>query len=348
MKKTLLFLLAGSLCSLTASATVRTVDNNVPSGGQYTSLSAAQAASVPGDTLYIAGSSASYGNFQFTKSLVLIGTGHNPQKDNKKVSKLDNISFTTSVINTKVIGIRLDDYTGGSGHSNFAIERCRIDGIVYLPYSSISNGLLEGNVFAGATNIFTNQNNVWNNIKIRNNVFNGASQITISNTSLNVLFLNNLFLFNGNAFYGSSYYLTFKNNIYYRTDPVANVTNSTFENNVMDPANTYTFSGGTGNTFVTVSSVNTNIKADPLFVNFPAAGADFDYSHDYHLQAASTLKNAGTDGKDIGLTGGDGYFDINGIPPIPQVYKLDITTPADGIVSPGSNITIDLRSTIKR
>ena len=344
MKKQFLLLLAGCLVAFGSKATVYTVDNNIPSGGQYTTLAAAQTAASAGDTLYITGSAATYGNFQFTKPLVLIGTGHNPQKDNQLVSTLDDITFSGSTQGdgSQVIGISFRDYTAAFSMPNWSILRCSIRNVLYMTAGSQTNVLIEGNVFAAATNVFNNTGNTWNNVVFRNNVFNGASAVSVGSGSVNVLFLNNLFLNNGAAFYQSTNYVAFKNNIYYRADPVSSVTSSLFENNVIDAANTAAFSGGSSNTFTG------NFQANPAFVNYPAAGADFSYAHDYRLQATSTLINAGTDGKDIGLTGGNGYFDINGIPPIPQVYKLDITTPANGTVAPGGSITIDLRSTIKQ
>ena len=75
MKK-IYFLFVLAVTTITANATIRTVNNGSVGAGQYTSVQTAVDASVAGDTIYIHGSQTTYGDVTLNKRLVLIGAGH--------------------------------------------------------------------------------------------------------------------------------------------------------------------------------------------------------------------------------------------------------------------------------
>src|SRR6266581_2334469 len=106
--KTLLSTLLIAFAAGNSFATVTTVSNNANSPGQYANLQTAIDNAADGDTLYVHGSPTSYGTINLNRSLTLIGTGYNPQKDIPLVS----------VIAT----LYLDSVPGVKGCSNSVIE----------------------------------------------------------------------------------------------------------------------------------------------------------------------------------------------------------------------------------
>jgi len=337
-----------------ASATVYTVNNNNPTPGQYTTLAAAQTVASPGDTLLIAGSPYSYNDFTISKRLTIIGTGHHPLGDFPASSTLNKIDFSTAVTATtlydvNIIGLDVNviDFSLSGTHRAY-VSRCRIRSYLFLSTSQDSI-LIEGNLFTSSgSNVVVYTSASFNSITFKNNVFNGAVYNFYPNSGgLNLYFDNNLFLINGYVFAGVNKWLQFRNNIFYRGDPSnnsGNVTNTSFNNNILykSYSSTTSFPSTSGNTSTG------NISADPKFVSFPSNGDYFSYTYDFHLQSTSPGVNAGTDGKDIGLTGGSGYFNTYGIPNIPQINQFDITSPSNATVLPGGTLQISIQATIAR
>lgn len=367
MTKAVLFL-AASLAVFSAHATVRTVNNNNPSPGQFSSLAAAHNAAQPGDTLYIHPSPTNYGSLTISKQLTLIGPGHNPQSTDPQTAKMDIIQFYgTGASRTRIISLDLD-YVYWDANSYFVnavtIARCNLRTGIYI-YTEVDTMYVEGNVFAGtAENLSMNYANNYNvrNVFITNNVFNGYLYRFYPGGSagMNTYLRNNIFLRAGSLFRDNNGNSTdngrliFQNNIFYRTTVTGaanEIANSEFSRNVSylgSPATSGvdTFSEQNGNftapTYPNLEGVN------PLFVSYPAAGAAFSYTHNYNLQPASPARNAGTDGKDIGVTGGNGYFQKFGTPPIPVVHDLQITSPANATILPGGTLQVNLKSNIGR
>ena len=366
MKAILFF--AASLAAATGHATVRTVNNNNPSPGQYSSLAAAHNAASAGDTLYIHPSPTNYGNLTISKRLTLMGAGHKPQSTDPQTAKLDIIQFNGQAASrSRIISLDLEYvFWDGNSYSVNAvtITRCNLRTGIYI-YANVDTMYLEGNVFAGTgENIAMNfaQNYDVRNFFITNNVFNGhLSRFYPSvGAGASIYLRNNLFTRAGSLFRDNNGNptdngrLIFQNNIFYRTTPTGGpgeIANSEFSNNLSylgspATAGVDTFSEVNGNF---TSPIYPNLEGvNPLFVSYPAPGAAFSYSHDYNLQPASPARSAGTDGRDIGLTGGNGYFQKFGTPPIPVVHDLQITSPANATILPGGTLQVNLKSNIGR
>lgn len=366
--KALFFLAAASLAACAAHATVRTVNNNNPSPGQYASLAAAHSAAQAGDTLYIHPSPTNYGSLTISKQLTLIGAGHNPQSTAPQTAKMDVIVFNGAAASrTRIISLDLEYvFWDGNSYSVNAvtITRCNLRTGIYI-YANVDTMYVEGNVFAGTgENIAMNfaQSYDIRNFFITNNIFNGffnrfypsvgaGSTVYLRNnffTRVGYLFRDN----NGNATDNGR--LIFQNNIFYRTTPTGGpgeIANSEFSRNISylgspAAASVDTFSKTNGNF---TAPIYPNLEGvNPLFTAYPAAGAAFSYVHDYNLQPASPARNAGTDGRDIGLTGGNGYFQKFGTPPIPVIHDLQITSPAAATILPGGTLQVNLKSNIGR
>lgn len=326
MKQTL-FIIALVASTLFASATVRTVNNNFVSPGQYASVTAAIAAASAGDTILIHASPVNYNSFTITKQLVFFGTGHNPQTNNAQRCYMQSIILSSNSSGTQFYGLDCDYiYPNVNNITNIKVVRCRINGNIQSNNNQIDNWTIEGNYFAtSATNIHL-FNYPCHDLFIKNNIFNGKlEQFYTSN--YNVYFINNIFLRNGNVF---DYYFAnanFYNNIFYRGSPAGNGYGGlNFDKNVSFQCSTNTFPNGTN--FVNI---------DPSFTNFPLVGDYFDYSYDFHLLSTSAVHNLGNDGTDPGVYGGTVVFNQNGLPSIPYIKSLTITgantVPANGTLN---------------
>ena len=321
-------LISALFVSAISNAAVLTVSNAFNSPGQYTTIAAAMAAASNNDTIYIQGTSVNYGSFTVTKTLTFIGAGHNPQNQGTTLTIVNDIALGTGSSNSRIIGFRVNNIYTSANTSAITIARNYIFGNVTASHVC-PDWYIESNIFAGGNfNLLQQDVGSSTNWYVVKNVFNGRLQSF--NAAYNY-FVNNLFLYPGAIFSSTMNYIYFYNNIFYRATLGGG--GSTFEKNMSYPNNA--FPNGT-------NYVNQN----PMFVNFPLAGAYFDYSYDFHLQAGSPALLAGTDAADLGLYGGlIGLYNQNGIPNIPQVREFNTTSTTT--IPPGTPININVKSTIK-
>src|SRR5205814_159888 len=118
MKNITTFLCCIALYAGSAWATVTTVSNNANSPGQFTDLQAAIDAASNGDTLYVHGSPTTYGTITLNRSLTLIGTGYNPQKDLPLVASiqtlnLDSVAGIKGCSNSNIVGFNIQNLNSG-------------------------------------------------------------------------------------------------------------------------------------------------------------------------------------------------------------------------------------------
>jgi hypothetical protein len=334
MKKLHLSLLSLALVfGFDAMAVIRTLSNNTNSPGQFTTFAAAHTASATGDTIYVHGSPYNYGSFTLSKQLTIIGIGHNPQKQAPLKSFVDYIYFGTGSGGSKVIGMEIYEvHTSTSNINNVEIRLCKITYRILLDDASSSNWIVESCVFTSAGMNFHGSSSQSGH-RIRNSVFNGY--IYNMNGSNGYHYIeNNVFLYNGSAFdYVNPAYVN--NNIFYRSNPSGTGNGITYSNNISYQCANNNFPNGTNLT-----------NQDPQFVNFTSGGPGvyFSYAHDYRLQATSPAKNYGTDSKDLGVFGGIGDYNQNGIPRIPYISEFTISNPT---VSPGGTLNIDFKSKVR-
>ncbi len=360
MKKAVLFLIVFAAFAFSAHADVITVSNNPDSPGQYTSLQMAIDSSSVGDTLLVAGSNTSYGNVTLYWGLTLIGAGYNnPYGQNTIVKNLNLLRFNANIgaSNTRIMGLYFSggsvsfagNFSGGSGSQqsidNVVIERCRFNrsnqgnsivsfGSYFYNNDTIRNCLFTGSAYGAAFIAFYGTQN---NIVMHNNVFSYA-YINGSNKNLSSCKLrNNIFIDDGigNVFQDIKN-LVIENNIFYRRTPGNETSGCAYNNNITYLTDFDDIPGpdniGSGNITAT----------DPEFVNFPAFGADFSWDHDFHLQATSPGKNAGTDGTDIGIYGGWMPFEVGANPYIPQM--VEVTLPSGSSVPAGGTLNVHFKA----
>ena len=376
MKKSLLAVL-GIIILTAAHATIRVVNNNNPSPGQYSDLQVAINAASAGDTIYVTGSPNLYsGIITISKKLIIIGSGHKPQKLNPLVSKCNQLSITDKLASgSQIIGLEMDYLSFVvDSVADVIVKRNKFNvGIWSQQTGDINSALnsstagyrwlrltVEGNYFA-YTGVDFNGGYYpgMQNVYLRNNVFSGTLYGIVSNNApiLNVFITNNLFCGYGsiatnyfqNCFVYSNVFI--RNGANYGTqDPVGGSGVGTIEwrYNISYGFATSSFpntgSVGTG------SFGNKNLVA-PQFTNFTTSALGptyWDYIYDFTPAGGSPLINAGNDGSDIGITGNPTVvYNKYGIPNIPQIRAFTITTPVNATVAPGGTVTVNIISTIK-
>jgi len=336
MKKILTTLFAGSF--LLAEAGILTVSNHSNSPGQYTNLQTAINAALPGDTLYVHGSTVSYGNVTVNKTLTFIGTGHNPNKPNPLVSEignltLDSVSGVSGASGTRVAGFKLNrisGYAGSGGTKNVRIARNYfVSGGTKITVTG-SGWIIENNIFYPSYITLNNNGNVM----VRNNIFSGA--YIFSSNKATVLIVNNVFLgFSPATALSTVSNALIANNIFMGSSPKGSSVNSnTFSNNITyQTANdTIPFGSNTG--------TGNLVAQNPMFTNLPINS--FNYGYDFTLQPTSPGKNAGTDGTDIGVYGGISPFvDLTGSPAIPQMKYVTILNP---VIQVGDSLKVNIKA----
>lgn len=343
-----------SLCIISIlEATVHTVSNDPGNTAQYTSIQTAHDAANNGDTIYIYGSPFPYDQLGLQKQLTLIGNGYNPT--DQKINAYPTIcggfyfsvitaggSLVSSPSGSNFIGL---DFGGiqtpaNTGYNNITIERCKIANL-WTPYTS-SNWLVKNNVIHSISFGASSQN-----ITLENNIITYGIYAPV-NPSNNCNLYNNTIIL---SYVGQSGLndLNFYNNIFIQTDWAtigADLNNCYFENNLsFNSFNTEIPVGQNGNT----GTGNLAGNNDPLLVNYDILGWGTDPidEEDYHLQASSPAKNAGTDGTDLGIYGGtapwpdtEGY---TGESTLPKHYDMELKNP---ILYP--NQTLQLQLNVKK
>jgi len=337
MKKYILFTLMLSF-AIIAQATIINVDNkpNRPAG-YVSNLSAAISNASAGDTIYIYPSNTSYGSITITKELHLFGFGYDGTDGyNSKIQylTLDTTSTPSSnptgttiqgldiygitgakpnITNITIGGNRMRSYLSvGTGCSNWIIKNNLIESYIYI--NNATSIIVSNNVFKGhAYGVYSSNSSsvvISHNLFMQWQRFDNVQNATVS---------NNIFICNTSSYTGG------------------NMNNNTFTNNISFCSNSsYTYTlPPTGNT-----GTGNKQNQNPVFVTGSTSGY-YDISLDYHLQASSPGKNAGTDGTDIGPYGGTKPFVWGGAFSIPKVTQMTISNP---IINSGTNINVNVKA----
>lgn len=233
---------------------------------------------------------------------------------------------------------------------NLLVKGCLITSATAIQFrraitgpSIIRNNLLWGSIFF--------YNTAPSNVIIANNLFYGAVRVDAVGGTTDVR--NNNFLgqtgSNG-AFSNTFRYGTVANNIFYgRTPSVSSSggsTSSSFQLNIF----TNNLSFGTGNDELPPSgggagnSGSGNIEGvTPAFVNSQLLNV-WDASYDFTLQGGSAAIDAGSDGTDMGITGGPYPWALGNFvlltTPIPTIETLNTST----VINPGDDLPVHINA----
>lgn len=319
MKKHLLTI-AFAVATIVAGATVITVDNNgnAPVGVE-TNLATAITNATAGDTLLVIPSSLTYSNIIVSKQLTIIGVGFNPDMEIPFTSKVGALTIATAAIGTKIIGLEITGAltlgNAGGSLSNIVIENCKINYITTSSISSLTNTLIRQNVIQNQVNVQALILNVANqsNIIVSNNVFSSiGTQSTYYGpyvTTGGITFDHNLFI--GGASQSAFYSLAnciVKNNIFFGRSPGSQIASSNvlYQNNI---SSVFDFSTITGTNISLDANIDTT---EPIFENLPLNTITYSYTMNPTLSVGSPGENAGTDGTNLGVSGGTSPFKLSG------------------------------------
>lgn len=334
---------------VTAEATVWTVSNDANRPAQFTGIQAAIDSVDPGDTILITGGSY-FGTLNLLKPVVMIGEGIGTTTPKTIIG-----SSTSSTINIK----RLNSSLSASGSKFFGIQfngRTTIDGnfigatagqetiedllfercfFTYDLHFTESSGGYSNNTFRNCAFAAGNQDisisdveafgNLWTNCVFSNQFFTTANK----NVNGGVIIRNSIFMNRTSNSFSTAVGLLIENTIFYKSEP-GGASSSTYNNCLSYLNNDNTLPPGTN-----LGGGNI-VNADPEFVNYPPLGAAFSFAHNYDLQGTSPAIGTGTNGTNIGLTGGNAP--VNNIPQepkIPIVTEVNIpvsSVPVGGIL----------------
>lgn len=345
MKKISFILLSLLGVSFFGQAKVLTVSNNSNSPGQYTDLQAACDAAAINDTIYIHASNIIYDAW-INKSLTLIGEGTLPDKQNLLTTKC-NLRFgkTDEIISasgTKIIGIQgVFTFAERNGLSNIFFDRCRGDiGKIYdLTYKNIFLSHFIGAIALRLTNSIISNSIIINDL------------IVPSSESSSNLITHSLVLDANTSLNGCNV----KNSIFYSMDKTKNTSiefkNCTLENNLFF----------TSNLPVILNGVNNKLSIDPKFMSPESGAVLITYNNetvepkaDFKVLSDSPVLTMGTDGKEIGIYGGEnpwvdggnGVFRYHTMPnQVPHITHMDILNTS---VPLNGNLKVSIKAKVQQ
>jgi hypothetical protein len=330
MKKILFSLFVSAGAAVTLNAKVLTVSNHTLSAGKYTKIQEAVDAAAVGDTIYVHGSTTSYGDVKINKRLVLIGAGHNLKETQHNLNVGLNYiyleSTNSSILSSGTIIKGFSIYSLSGTASNILIERNRIS---YITVGG--DGWLIRNNFIDVIGV-----SYAKNIIISNNILSSVS----GSDKPSVIITNNVMI--GGAFSSVSY-ATITNNIFIerRSDGFTGSQN-TYNKNISiywDQINFYTLppalNSGVGN----LNTVDSQFMTDITGKSFgPSEARNFDW----RLNATSLGVKYGTDGTDCGIYGGSYPMpNMTGATTLPQVISVDIQ---NSVIPVGGTLNVELKA----
>lgn len=339
------------------SQTIYKVDSNpnAPTGDHvYSNLQDCIDAASDGDIIQIIPAVDHYGDVKIDKELHLVGSGWVSDNQSGMISKVNSIVFESSTANGSTLnGLTLiknnNSYPITFGELNAPLDtlkdveiyNCKIPGIKQLDNCPIKNITLRNNVFAlliansitVVTLNFQITDGATENILITNNIILGSKYpygiafpaMSVANQTIitNNLFisspgssmfyvLHDCFIIN-NVFYGGaaksssvSYANVFSNNLSYSCAAFCAIPPAS----TATPPNT-----GSGNL------LNTN----PLYADITATYLYYDNTNDLSVSEFSPLYDAGTDGTDIGIMGGQYPFvNYKNLRSVPYIHQMSV------------------------
>lgn len=384
MKKLLFSLIVFGAVSQSIGQDVFIADNNfnAPTGTNiFPTVQEAIDAASAGDFIYIQPSPNAYGSAVVEKELHLVGIGFNLDKDFPHESVMvditlrNNVDNTSNASNSTITGIRFQDLfplkRSGLDYTldGIKVYNCDFDRIYWssvatapvIANAEIYDNYIDGqSVFANAVSNLIFRNNYMEGINfftselssaiISNNIIYGIIEKTSEGD--NVIIQNNVFV--GSKGSSDSFDkltdVIVANNIFYgRTPsetPTGNSTSTNFQRNIF----TNNLSYETGNDELPPSGGGVSNSGDgniegssPLFGNVQLLNT-WNSAYDFTLQGGSPAINAGSDGTDIGITGGPYPFNgsnfVLDTTPLPTIQILNTST----VINPGDDLDVRIKA----
>ncbi len=355
---TLLLFLSGITGNQAIAQTIRIANNNpgaTPGTNVHTGETAFQDAidaSVSGDIIHVVPSSVDYGDGIVTnKSLTILGIGLNSQKHIGQRSMVGDISLNeTGSSGTRISGLHMTRLLLANSSasptytvSNVLLENCQVRTVIGPSFSNTVANLIVRNCIFNSSNVTSDPQAfellTTSGVIITNNIIQGGCCVNGAIAGDGLVVENNLFYYNNTGFvFQGVHNSTIRNNIFYGTSPsldgFANNGNVTSHNLVFSTGDTNFTDGTDGNT-----DGGGNISGDPLLANLPTGSGDWNYSYDITLQTGSPALLTGSDGTDIGPSGGATPFDPEGTF-LPLVQEINMPS----IVTKGTDLEVNIKA----
>ncbi len=312
--KHLVILIIALIAISSLSAVIRTVDNNIPSTGQYTTFAAAQTASVDGDTIYVYPSLVSYGTVSVTKLLTVIGGGVNPANPTLITSKIAPAVSQVGGSNSLFIGLEITN--GITNYYPASFSNCIFNSnlTTIRSGSTFTDCLFKSTVYVG------DGTNSTQNVVFTGCTFQDTSYRLYLYSLASCVVYNSIFMGNNYHIYCAQNQTTaaFYNSVFLNSGTgtqaltVGNTESASlvFTNCIMEILN----NSSIGSNFVFQyciyegSSANITGPGNQQSVNLATVMVNVN-GGDYHLITGSPAIGAGQYGVDIGLYGGPTPFD---------------------------------------
>lgn len=303
----------------------------IESDAVYQSVDQALEAANEGDILHIIPSPASYGDVMLDKSLSLYGIGVNDQNHAIQTT-LGSITIGNDneqlVEDISISGLNFGDLIIQNATENLQVKSNRFGRIIHSS-GTCKDAYFIHNIFERFS--FTQNDN--QNVVIANNVINVSftgSNAQSSQAASQVLLFNNLFLSNASSVdaflpaFRELNAVVMQGNIFFGVSPNSpTITNSLIQNNSSFRSSRPDFPTSTNG-----NNVLNNIEnVEPQFVNLPLLSF-WQFTFDASLNPNSPLKNAGTDGTDMGPLAG--YYPWTpSQSPLPFIESIDVEVQPD-------------------
>ena len=308
----LFLVIAGSMATSPAIATIRRVNNYISNPGVYTTSAAAYSDAGIGDTLCFESSPIVYGALSnINKKLVLIGPGYflndNPETQALKYpATIGYISFQGGSEGSQILGMTISAISYANT-SNLTFRRNFFQGGVQFNNDGLYAIVFQGNDIEG--NVI-GTNNIMSGIIFQNNIFGAQSSVRITDGLA------------AGAF-------DFENNVFGPFFQTVNVSNSQFFNNIMTNGsfgqnnNVFTNNIGNGTQFGNLSSNQQNVDPESVFVCY-ASCSGFSPDGRWTLKPGSPATGAAVSSTDCGIFGGAFPYVLSGLPDIPTIYYFTL------------------------
>lgn len=341
------FCLAFVFISKNQAATL-TVNNTNPTIGQYSTVQAAVDAAASGDVILIQGSQTTYPDFTLPadKALTLRGPGWKPlYRQSPSPATISTINVAAFAHDITIEGLYINSsismqnlYDPTTGRQNYHQYNIKVQ-LCYVGTISLQRGCKDFTIENNYCNSINGGYDTTTNILIRNNYFNG-SVYAFRNCS-SILVDHNLFV--GGNINDLNAILISNNIFHYCNVNYSNINRCIIANNLTyypnNPTYSYFYNDLNSPNRSVIGEANLQ-NTDPLFVY---GNDQRDINADYHLQPTSPAKNAGTDGKDLGIINISAFSKTG--EPGPAVRTFNIANP---VTTPTGNLIIKMTASKAR
>jgi hypothetical protein len=338
------------------SQTIYKVDSNpnAPTGDHvYSDLQECIDAASDGDIIQIIPAVETYGAVQIDKELHLVGSGRVPDNQSGLTSKISSIVFESNAANGGTLNglvlLDVNSYPITFGLLNAPLDtlkdieiyNCKIAGIEQLSNCPVKNITLRNNVIAGLINNtgstetlnFEVSDGATVNLVIANNIIMRASYsfgggFAAINAANQTVIKNNIFIWVfGTGMFGDVHDCFITNNVFYASSANGTINYANVYSNNLSYYCSTNCTLPPPSTSVPSNSGSGNLgDTDPLYTNgptYPYYPSVLNNTLDLSISEFSPLIDAGTDGTNIGVMGGQypfvNYHNLRGVPYIHQL-----------------------------